>query len=194
MVAIASIVEGQGDAQALPILVRRIAERLNPPVYPAVLHPIRIPKHRVIKANELERATRLAASAVTGSGGILLLLDSDDDCPAILGPQLLDRMMAGRPDVVSATVLVKCEFEAWFLAGAESLRGKRDLPNNLANPPDPEMIRGAKRWLSERMPKGRPYRETLDQAPLAALVDLEMVYRFSPSFRKFHKEVVKLCT
>ena len=69
------------------------------------------------------------------------------------------------------------EFESWFLAGAESLRGRHGLANDLVPPQDPESIRGAKEWLSDRMESSRKYTEVLDQPALAALVDLEMARR-----------------
>ena len=47
-------------------------------------------------------------------------------------------------NMVSFVFLAKKEFEAWFLAAAESLRGQQGLPLDLTSPHYPENIRGAK--------------------------------------------------
>lgn len=193
-IRIASIVEGHGEVEALPILLRRIAGALDPQIVLSLPQPIRISKSKLVRPNQLEKAVEIAAVNTGGQGAILVLIDCDDDCPAEQAPELMARVTATRADLPGAVVLAKHEFEAWFLAGAESLRGQRGLQDDLVGPPDAESVRGAKEWLSARMPAGASYRETLDQAALAAVVDLEMVKRASPSFRKFHKEVIRLCT
>jgi len=72
------------------------------------------------------------------------MLDADDDCPATMGPELLKRARAAVPHTPVGLVLAKCEFEAWFLASAESLAGRRGLPDVLSPPANPESIRGQK--------------------------------------------------
>ncbi len=94
---------------------------------------------------------------------------------------------------ISAVVIAKCEFEAWFLAAAESLWGRRGLPSTLAPPPDPESVRDAKRWRGERMAPGRTYAPPRDQAALASVFDLD-VARQADSFDKCYREVVRLLT
>lgn len=90
-------------------------------------------------------------------------------------------------------VLAKCEFEAWFLAAAESLRGRRGLAHDLQSPVDPEAVQGAKEWLSQRMGSSERYTETLDQPALAAAFDLAMARR-ADSFDKCYREIVRLLT
>jgi hypothetical protein len=85
-VRIGCIVEGHGDSEAVPVLIRRIAEGFDPALYVHVPSPIRIPKSRLVRPGELERAVELAALKIPGQGGILVLLDSGDDCPAHRGP------------------------------------------------------------------------------------------------------------
>jgi hypothetical protein len=105
----------------------------------------------------------------------------------------LKRAVAARGDLPVAVVLAKQEFEAWFLAAAESLRGARGLRSDLESPRDPEGIRGAKEWLRERMEGDRHYVETLDQPALAARFSIEEARR-AASFDKCYREVLRLVT
>jgi hypothetical protein len=120
------IVEGHGEAEAVPVLVRRIAQELDPADPASVVSIFRVPRNRLVLAGELERRIEIAARRVQGKGAILILIDSDDDCPARLGPELQQRARAASSLPV-AVVLAKREFEAWFLASAASLRGCRRL-------------------------------------------------------------------
>lgn len=193
MLRLAAIVEGHGECEAVPILVRRIAQTLDPALA-LLVHPvIRVPASRLVKQGEIERAIELAARKNAGRGGILVLLDCDDGCPALDGPALLNRAAKTRPNLPVSVVLAKREFEAWFLAAAESLRGKRGLPDDLTGPPDPEAIRGAKEWLQDRMPHGKGYAESADQPALTAVFDLTAARR-ADSFDKCHREVTRLLT
>jgi hypothetical protein len=187
---IVCIVEGHGECESVPILIRRIANRFDPGLDVQVPHPIRIPKSKLLKPGELERAVQLAAVRAEAGGGILVILDSDDDCPAALAPELLARMQAARGDLPSAIVLANREFESWFLAAAQSLRGRKGFPEDLEPPIRPEAIRGAKEWLSQRV-SGGAYSASVDQASLTAVFDLEPARR-APSFDKCYREVIRL--
>jgi hypothetical protein len=191
MVRIASIVEGHGECEAVPILVRRIAQELDPELAPEVHPVLRVPASRLVKQGEIERAIELAARKNSGQGAILILLDSDDGCPAEEGPKLLLRATNARSDLPISVVMAKREYEAWFLAAAESLRGQRGLPADLTVPQNPEGIRGAKEWLADRMPQGQTYSESADQPAFTALFDMNAARR-ADSFDKCYREVVRL--
>ena len=186
------IVEGHGEVEAVPVVVRRIAERESPFDVIQIPRPIRISKDSFVKAGELERTVELAARLAGEAGGVLVLLDSDDDCPAEQGPALLARAVEARSDRPIAVVLAKREFEGWLLAAAESLRGQRGLPDDLQPPTDPEAIRGVKEWLTGRMAAGRAYSPTLDQPALSARFDLDLARTRSESFDKFYRDTVAL--
>lgn len=53
---IIAIVEGHGEAAAVPILIRRIVGALLPGVVPDVPRPIRVKRQRVLKEGDLDRA------------------------------------------------------------------------------------------------------------------------------------------
>lgn len=90
------IVEGHGDAEAVPILLRRIgaAEGVNV----TVKRPVRHPRGKLVKQDDLQRAVQLAALKGGSNGVILVVLDADDDCAAQLGPRLLAWASAARSD------------------------------------------------------------------------------------------------
>ena len=190
-VKIGCIVEGESEVKTVPLLIRRIAANLYPELPIVVSPPIRRPRNKVVKENELERAVEFVARQIGRQGAIFIILDSEKDCPAELGPALLHRASQVRSDLLIAVVLAKHEFEAWFLAAAESLRGRRGLRNDLNSPDNPEGIRGAKEWLSHQMESSRTYSETQDQPALAALFDIEQA-RQADSFDKCYRDIVRL--
>lgn len=183
------LVEGHGEVEAAPSLVRRIAGVLALPCVVRSVH--REPRTSLLKEGGLERAVTLLSHKVGPDGAVLVLLDSDDDLPCRLGPSLLARAQRARPDRRIGVVLAEREYEAWFLAAAASLRGRRGLPDDLEAPPSSATIRDAKGWLSQRMPRG--YSPTLDQPALTAVFDLEQA-RTAGSFDKLIRELTKLLT
>jgi hypothetical protein len=190
-ITIISIVEGEGDVAAMPKLLYRIAaelgvEGLRTP------KPFRIPRGRLIAAGGIEREVSAAATRSSGFGGVLVLVDADDDCPAELGPALLDRARKSRPDKRIAVVLANREFEAWYLAAAPSLAGQHGFPDPFPRPDDPERPRDCKGLLTKARAAGHPYKETVDQAALASSFDLAMARAHAPSFDKFCRDVAAL--
>lgn len=150
--------------------------------------PWRRPRGSLVAPNGIEREVE-SNSWVGPSGGILVVLDADDDCPAELGPALLNRARSARPDLRVSVVLAKREFEAWFLASARSLAGRFDFPADMKAPDDPETVRDAKGWLSQHRSGGRPYKETVDQAALTSAFDILQARKYSPSFDKLCREL-----
>lgn len=191
---LAAIVEGHGEVEAVPVLIRRIAlETLDLPRVD-VPHPLRVPADRVRKAGELEKAVELLARKDPHLGGVLVLLDCDwpGACPAREGPLLLERARQARPDKPISLVLAKQEFESWFIASAESLAGKRGLRDGLSAPDCPEGIRGAKEWLTAQMAGNNCYTPTEHQAAFTSLFDMELARKRSASFDKCYREISRL--
>ena len=131
---IVSIVEGKGEEEAVPILLRRIAQRVIPGSPVAVPRPIRVKRQQIVKAGELERAVEFAARRARVNDGILILLDADTDCPADLAPTLLHRATRARADRAIRVVLAKMEYEAWFLAAAASIAGQHGIDSWVHHP------------------------------------------------------------
>jgi hypothetical protein len=182
------LVEGKGEVAAVPVLLRRIAARVDPTLALRIA-TARVPRNQIVQPNVLESWVQRAAVASPGQSAVPVLIDSDDDCPAQMGPALCQRAAQARGDISLAVVLAKREFEAWFLAAAESVQGQRNLPNPLQAPPDPESIRGAKEWLSRQMPAGHKYSATSDQPALTAIFDMDLARQRSDSFDKCYRDI-----
>ena len=190
-VNIGCVVEGKGEVKAVPILIRRVAAVHYPELNLDIPTPIRIARNKVCQIGELEYAVGIAIRSISKQGAILILLDSDDDCPAELAPTILNRISPVFHNIPIAVVFAQHEFESWFLAAAESLRGKRGLKSDISPPDNPEAIRGAKEWLRRRMPSGKTYSVTQDQPALTALFDIEQA-RKADSFDKCYRDIVRL--
>lgn len=177
---LASIVEGHGEVGALPVLLRRIADTLGTPVH--CPRPHRVKRQKVVQAGELERALMLQSSRAGPGGGVLVLLDADDDCAVTLARTLASRARAS-PRVRVEVVLAVREFESWFLT-TPALSGRGvDL---VGEDEDPDAVRSPK----SRMPQN--YAVTVDQARFAALVDLERTALRSRSFLQLTRAVSRL--
>lgn len=176
------IVEGHGDVAAVPVLLRRFVEEAQ--VWSVRIgRPIRQPRSRLVEEAGVKRAVRLARMQ-PNCGAVLMLFDGDSDCPAELGPTIHRWASEAAGGMPCGVVLAHREYEAWFLAAIESLRGHRAISNNAESHSNPENPRGAKEQLELRMDPGAIYLETSDQAALSARFSLSSAYRGSRSFRK----------
>ncbi len=174
---IVPIVEGHGDVDALPLLIRGYFPTIR------VLNPLRVSRNRFVNSSDEQgRFLELARKSLGEFGSVLVLLDADSDCPAKLAPEL-KRNLESRSSLGCHVVLAKCEFETWFLAAADCL-------GLGAAPADLEEIRGAKEEVKRRL--GR-YSETIDQAKLTGKLvkncDPSILRRRSASFDKLWREL-----
>lgn len=185
---VAPIVEGHGEIEAVPALLHRIVKSLAPVAVLRVNRPIRVKANLFIQNEDyLRRHVQLAgAKAAQQQGLILILLDCEDDCTAVVGPTLLSRARLARPDVPVLVTLAYREYETWFLAGARSLRGHRGLGEDVAPPEVPESVRDAKGWLSQRMTN--PYDPVVHQLEFTRALDLEQA-QTNPSFRRLVRRI-----
>lgn len=187
--SIVPIVEGHAEVESVPVLLRRVLSQAGK-YQVQVAKPFRVKRNRIVRTGELERAVSQSIKDRGNVRCILVLLDSDDDCPATLAPNLFTRCREAT-ELPVAVVLANKELEAWFLGAKESLRGLRGIREEAAAPPNPENIRGAKEHLTQNIQGGR-YLDVDDQAALAQEMDLEMAAQRCPSFDKFLREVDSL--
>lgn len=155
------LVEGPGDVEAAPILVRRLLKEYSahdalvlddlPPLclhggYPKLRKFDRIRK--TWDFGEWRRLLRMALKTRKNMGGCLLLLDgdskSDVDGNAFCAMQAAQRLVAeaeatGAGNLFSLAIVFACkEFESWLIAGVDSLLGqpfadgRKGMPNLLS--------------------------------------------------------------
>ncbi|WP_407318681.1 DUF4276 family protein [Isoptericola halotolerans] len=164
---------------SLPRLLQRIAwERHG--VYVDALKPHRVPRANMVRRPEgFRNAVRLQASRVAGRGGVLVLADSDDDPADLLWrlDESVREAKASRPVIVTLAVR---EFEAWLLAGIESLRAHRSVTDDAAFDGDPEEPRNPKGRLEQLMDES--YGSVRHQVAFGALLDIDQAADRSPSF------------
>ena len=189
---VACIVEGHGEVEALPVLLDRLSAWLLPEGYRAVARPpLRTRKDRFLnKDAEFDRFVGLAGSKAGAEGSVLILLDADDDRPAELGRDVLERARRLLPNLPVSVVIANREFEAWFLAAAASLDEPDAFESSRWTGDDPEAPRNAKGKLALCL--GRSYREIQDQPAFASRMDLAAARLASRSFRKLCDDWTKL--
>ena len=182
MKLIQPIVEGHGEEEALPVLLRRLRNEASAWAV-EIGSPIRRPRNKLASEHGVMQAVEIARRQ-PACEAILIAFDGDRDCPAELGPKVRGWAAAAAGGLPCEVVLPHREYEAWFLAAIESLRTHDLIRTNAESHPNPEQPRGAKGQLKERLAAGRIYSPTKHQAALSASFSLELAYRRSRSFQK----------
>jgi hypothetical protein len=205
------IVEGKGEVKAAETLLRRIAREYGNGAFIECSSPYRIPASQFFRfdssfENTIQQThVRLCETMKRkfyDKGIILAFFDCDDDCPAQLGPKILEKMQAIAPPLPPnchfLVALAYREFESWFIASAESLRGCCGLSIDATPPTFPETAkeqkewpatRGAKEWLTKRM--SRPYSPTQHQLTMTQQFSLSAAER-SHSFSRLKTKILEL--
>ena len=186
MLTIVPVVEGDGDAAAFPeLLVRILQEKHNR--YDVFVAQ---GKTKVVKTNGRQNLEKKLekflghAQNKPKCGAILILVDSDIDCPVTLAQELSQR--CDQIDI-RCPVQIVCasrSYEAWFLASLNTIKGRHGIPNTAVLLDDPEGVLNPKQWLSDQMPSGQAYKETTHQASLSRVIDLDLAHQNSRSFRR----------
>ena len=191
---IVAIVEGDGELEAVPELLRRILwERL---LRFDIL--AKKPKAAGGKPDLLKRFEKfLQYALLEPCDAILVLLDADEECPLEQVPDLAIRAAALNLDVPVAIVYARGEYETWFICSlsestGEHIRARLGISASVNAPQNVEDIIAAKGWLEHHMPNDRGYKETQDQAPLTHYIDLNLTHSRSRSFRRFCHAVDEL--
>ena len=186
MTTIIPVVEGVGDATALPGLLGRILlERYNRP-------DVMVAQGRtnVVTANGRQKLESKLDNFLQHAqnkpecDAILILLDTDGDCPVALAQGLLRRCEQVGLMRPLEIVCAHWSYESWFLASLDTIKGRRGISDTAALSHDAEDVQNPKQWLTNQMPPGRAYKETTHQAPLTQHIDIGMAHNNSRSFRR----------
>lgn len=175
------IVEGHGDAAAVPVLLRRLVDIAKAWHAVRIGQPIRCNRGQLVKQGELRKRVRLARLR-RNCGAILIIFDSDKDCPVELAAQVREWAVAEAGPVPCDVVLAEPEYEAWFLAAVESLREHHSVKSNAQSHPEPESPPGAKGGLEAMMHIS--YSERTHQPAFSAIFCMAAAFEHCRSFRK----------
>jgi hypothetical protein len=185
------IVEGFGDVDAVPALLRRF-------VHASGLYEIQVARairsHRVDLAREASLQKVIELARLRGAEGILITFDSDDDCPVDLARQIGIWAKKHANPLPCEIAIAQREYEAWFLGAIESLRGTRGISLDAMSEAAPETVRDAKSRLEKKMQPGTFYSERADQVALTAQLDLAQSYRTCRSFRRIANAFAQVST
>ena len=151
---IAPIVEGHAEFSCIPILLRRIWRELLGGEYLDECRPVRQPQGTLMKPDGLSRAVRLALKSLDSPSDdpalVLIVIDSEGECPRFLGPKLrtIANQVDPRADV--ACVLAHVMYETWFVASADHLADYLNL--RPGDPPaEPEQTGSGASWIADRI-------------------------------------------
>ncbi len=194
MPTIIPVVEGPGDLVALPQLAGRILQQMQTP--PGII--VAQGKSRVVmtkgRSNLEANPEKFLKHAQNkpDCGAILVLLDADNDCPVTEFQDMSKRCGRSGVTVPVQVVYAHPEYETWFLASLNTIRGLHGIPESATFIGEAEYITDPKKWLSDQMPTGRVYKETTHQAPLSSAINLSLAYENSRSFRRLSHALEQL--
>lgn len=171
------LVEGDGDREAVPLLVRRLFSEIGKPQCSPAPKPIRcgdLPK--LLRDGVLEKFVTYACRRPDGDS-VLLVVDCDDDCPPGVVGTLAQRVesIGHQFQKRIGVALMHREFETLFLYAVPDLAKRfQDLPWHLEGwdeERDWTEVRGAKERLRHHM-GGRLYKETRHQSSFVSALNL----------------------
>jgi len=191
---IVPIVEGDGEIEAVPVLLHKLLKGSGRNDI-GVGIPLNAGScSNLTKTGGLERFVQNAALR-PDCGAILVLMDADKGCPLKIAADFVSRIKLLGTKYPVVVVIANSEYEAWFLASLETIAGK-DLEGRPGLPAgtvyldsDIEGLAGVKGWLGRKFPEGRKYKETQDQACMTRLLDPELVQLRCRSFRRLCKAI-----
>lgn len=181
------IVEGHGEVAAVPVLLRRLLVEAKCQNI-GIGHAIRRTQSQLHSKEGIQAAVRLALLQPE-CAAVVILFDGEDDCPKELAARVRGWAHEVIADKPSDVVIAYREYETWFLAALESLRGKYGIRKNADSPANPESKRDAKGALEEFMPPDRAYSETGDQPAMSAVFDMKLAHQRNRSFRQLVKAI-----
>lgn len=173
--AIQLIVEGPGDRGAVPVLLRRVLDDLVDFRPNLLASPIAVNGlGNLTKPGGIEGYIRIAA-ARSGARAVMVVVDSDGECIKKRAQALMPRCHGSAPVVV---VIAENDFEDWIYASAETTL------------PGVEYAVGSSG--SAMIKRSQKYTKSVDQARLAAKIDLDLARSRSRSFDRLIERFITL--
>lgn len=179
------LVSGRGEEEAIPLLLRRVLQEYLSEYAVQPGDMLRKAETQLLHRRQdvLERSIRRLARK---NDAILIVVDSEDDCPAQLGPEFQARARAAYTDerVPIFFVCVYRELETWFIHDAMNLFGVEPLA-------DPYSRRDAKGWIKHNTDL-RGYSEVLHSPKLCGQLEILELIERSDSFRVFVDRIERI--
>jgi hypothetical protein len=195
-------VEGQGDAEAAPILIGRLWAELPAELQVGFVdtNPFRTGGLNQLTGRHADKWVRFlqAAAQRPHTSAVLLVLDADTledrgGCVRDTARELAEaaRAAGGGTHLSVAVVFFRQEYESLLIANYPHLPGRREgvvLPENVEDAP-----RAAKGWLNRHLDGG--YKESEDQSSLTRALNFEHL-RAQPirCFRRLEHAIQELAT
>ncbi|MEW6332168.1 MAG: DUF4276 family protein [Pseudomonadota bacterium] len=180
------VLEGHGEVQAAPVLVRRVLGELHG------IYPHKIETHRRgglahLRANDWAHFRRYLPVAFMERMPVLWMVDNDE---GVCARTLLQEMYKHAKSTGIQQRLAFCfwyrEYETMFLYDPANVAKMFGIENFVV-PNNPDDSRAAKGIISRAMPSGYAYKETINQSQLSAVIDLELVRNRYKSFQHFER-------
>lgn len=187
------IVEGHGEVAAVPCLLRRLFAEAKVSSHVQIGEPIRRKRPEFMSENGVRLMVQIARRRRHCSA-ILILFDADDDCPKNLKESIENWAREEDSRIRCHVVVAVREYEAWFLAALESLRGVSGISHDAVSYPEPESVGGAAEKLRKLMPPNRTYSKPVDQLEMTKKFELAEAYRCCRSFKRMADVVVRLAS
>ncbi len=188
------IVEGSGEKEAAPLLIRRfLHEHYQLFDYSIGETYNARGRYNILKSGGFENFLNLARGA-PNCAGVIVLLDTERenrDCPPSLAYNLAQRAQNLNLHFPVVVVCATCEYESWFLYNLANIAPKYLQPDAHYDD-DPEQECDAKGWLTRNMPEGRIYKGTQNAPGMTNLIDLPHTTQHSRSFRRLDHAITEL--
>jgi hypothetical protein len=199
---IGSIVEGQGDQKAVPVLLnnyfRVVLRRDDVSAY-------KESKPGGCKSELREKLKDHLIEVATYASAILIVLDADDeqDYPGCHAQEIAEdvrRITKERWNCPIGIVIATRTYEAWLIASIESIAKKHPgvIQQSATCPSNPDTITNPVKWLECKCPnKKKRYHKTRHQAEMSKCIDFGRAAEKSKSFQKLLNrlnEIVKVAT
>ncbi|MFZ4814068.1 MAG: DUF4276 family protein [Phototrophicaceae bacterium] len=182
------LVEGAGDADAFPLLVRRILHEQFSRYELQVKAWSTNGRDNLFK--DIHRYLELLRRAPDCAGVIIATdLEKATDCPVEIAYILSEQAKILRLPFPVAVVIVVCEYESWFLYNLSAIAERYPSLTATTYTGDPALKCNAKEWIEDHLPKGTKYRETEHQVSMTAKIDLKHTAEQSRSFRRMIRAV-----
>lgn len=210
---VASIVEGQTEANVVHDLLRRIWSSISTTIR---IHccgePVKTKRDSFLNCtDEFDGKLAVARKRIIEHAAhdqnricvLFVIVDSERNCPKLLAEKLnplflkLPTLNSSNPSFVGKDRILVCpiiEFENWIVAGASTLANINGLPDVIPDRHDVEKLKGSN-WLDREIRKvnrNRKYRKTTDPLEFVRNMDIDEAKEKSPSFARLCKKLEEL--